>query len=133
MSLWFTFSETLNVYTWCASLFFVVGACGVMYSSQSFLITAINIELLYLGATLTVIFASLETFSIYPQLFGLLLVVVAACEAVVGLGLLISLYHAQGTIAFQPYAKLFSVFLVSTSLAFTNNCTSTNLQVDYFA
>lgn len=62
------------------------------------------IELMYLGVILSFSFAS----TLYPSLsiYALYVIILAACESAVGLGLLIVLYRFNQTVALADYVTL---------------------------
>jgi NADH-quinone oxidoreductase subunit K len=64
------------------------------------------IELTYLGSSLTFIINSVYFFDPVGQLYSLLLVILAAAEAAVGLGLLIVIFRLERRIDFSGFRSL---------------------------
>ena len=64
------------------------------------------IELAYLGVSLTFIINSLYFFDALGQLYSLFLIILAAGEAAVGLGLLIVIFRIERRIDFATYRAL---------------------------
>jgi NADH-quinone oxidoreductase subunit K len=64
------------------------------------------IELAYLGVSLTFIINSLYFFDPLGQLYSLFLIILAAGEAAVGLGLLIVIFRIERRIDFSTYRAL---------------------------
>jgi NADH-quinone oxidoreductase subunit K len=64
------------------------------------------IELTYLGSSLTFIINSVYFFDPAGQLYSLLLVILAAAEAAVGLGLLIVIFRLERRIDFSGFRSL---------------------------
>jgi len=64
------------------------------------------IELAYLGVSLTFIINSLYFFDPLGQLYSLFLIILAAGEAAVGLGLLIVIFRIEQRIDFATYRAL---------------------------
>lgn len=64
------------------------------------------IELTYLGSSLTFIINSVYFFDPVGQLYSLLLIILAAAEAAVGLGLLIVIFRLERRIDFSGFRSL---------------------------
>jgi NADH-quinone oxidoreductase subunit K len=64
------------------------------------------IELAYLGVSLTFIINSLYFFDPTGQIYSLVLIILAAGEAAVGLGLLIVIFRIEQRIDFTTYCAL---------------------------
>ena len=64
------------------------------------------IELTYLGGSLTLIINSLYFFDPVGQLYSLFLILLAAGEAAVGLGLLIVIFQIEQRIDFSTFRSL---------------------------
>jgi len=64
------------------------------------------IELMYLGITICFIILSISTADPKGQIYALLLLILAAAESAIGLGILIVLYRFGSSIEFQGYQEL---------------------------
>jgi NADH:ubiquinone oxidoreductase subunit K len=62
---------------------------GMVYNPKSFLVTMMCIEMMYLGAITGFIFYGLIHNDIIAAIYALLILIFAACESAVGLGLLV--------------------------------------------
>lgn len=77
-----------------------------MFNYKNYLVTMFCIELMYLGITICFIIVSVSTADPKGQIYAILLLILAAAESAVGLGLLIVLYRFGNSIKFQEYQKL---------------------------
>ena len=64
------------------------------------------VELTYLGVSLVLIVSSVYLMEEIGQLYALTLIILAAAEAAVGLGLLIVIYRYERTISFERFIAL---------------------------
>jgi NADH-quinone oxidoreductase subunit K len=87
-------------------LLFLIGLTGIIFNYKNYLITMFCIELMYLGITLCFIIVSISTADPKGQIYALLLLILAAAESAVGLGILIVLYRFGSSIEFQNYQEL---------------------------
>ena len=83
-----------------------IGLYGIVFNAKNFLVTMMCIELAYLGISLTFIINSLYFFDPLGQLYSLFLIILAAGEAAVGLGLLIVIFRIERRIDFATYRAL---------------------------
>ena len=106
--------STGNIYGipfWIDYLFFfyflfLIGLSGIIFNYKNYLVTMFCIELMYLGITVCFIIVSISTADPKGQIYAILLLILAAAESAVGLGLLIVLYRFGNSIDFQDYQKL---------------------------
>jgi NADH-quinone oxidoreductase subunit K len=87
-------SEQLDVTSFLllAGLLFVMGAVGAMIRRNP-LVILVCIELMMNAVNLTLIAFSRQLLNLEGQLFALMVMVVAAAEAVVGLAILVDIFH----------------------------------------
>jgi NADH-quinone oxidoreductase subunit K len=71
---------------------FFTGFYGIVFNFKNFLVTMLCIELTYLGSSFVFIINGVYFLEPTGQLYALTLILLAASEAAVGLGLLIVLY-----------------------------------------
>jgi NADH-quinone oxidoreductase subunit K len=64
------------------------------------------IEIMYLGITVCMVIVSTFNVDIKGYIYALLLIIVAAAESSVGLGILIVLYRFGKSIEFETYQEL---------------------------
>ena len=85
---------TIEWYVVLSSLLFAVGAAGVLLR-RSPLVILLCLELMLNAANLALVAFSRMWGSEDGQVFALIVMVVAACEVTVGLGLIVAIYRRQ--------------------------------------
>ena len=80
----------------------------MVFNYKNFLVTMFSIEIMYLGITICFVIVSISTADPKGQIYAILLLVLAAAESAIGLGILIVLYRLGASINFQDYGKLVS-------------------------
>jgi len=103
--------QTGTIFLWIDSLFlfyflFLIGLTGIIFNYRNYLVTMFCIELMYLGITICFIIISISTADPKGQVYALLLLVIAAAESAIGLGVLIVLYRFGNSIEFNDYQEL---------------------------
>jgi NADH:ubiquinone oxidoreductase subunit K len=78
----------------------------MIFNNKNYLMTMFCIELMYLGITICFIIIAVYTADPKGQIYALLLLVLAAAESAIGLGILIVLYRFGKSIDFQNYQEL---------------------------
>lgn len=87
-------------------LLFLIGLTGIIFNYKNYLVTMFSIELMYLGITICFIIVSISTSDPKGQIYAILLLILAAAESAIGLGVLIVLYRFGSSIDFQDYQEL---------------------------
>lgn len=64
------------------------------------------VEIMYLGAVTSFVFHGLAYADTTAAIYGLLILIFAACESAVGLGLLVTLYRFGRTVGFDALSSL---------------------------
>jgi NADH-quinone oxidoreductase subunit K len=77
-----------------SALLFAVGACGVLIR-RSPLVILLCLELMLNAGNLALVAFSRSTGNEQGQVFALVVMVVAACEVVVGLGLIVAMFRRR--------------------------------------
>ena len=85
---------------------FLIGLSGIVFNYKNYLVTMFCIELMYLGITVCFIIVSIATSDPKGQVYAMILLILAAAESAVGLGVLIVLYRFGNSIDFQDYQEL---------------------------
>jgi len=101
-------SSQLNIPAWLMvsfSLFFI-GLLGMAFNYKNFLITMMSVECMYLGAVSSFVFYGLAYQDTTAAIYALLILIFAACESAIGLGLLVSIYRFGRTIGFNSLTAL---------------------------
>ena len=87
-------------------LIFFIGLTGMIFNYRNYLVTMLCIEIMYLGITVCFLIVSTITVDPKGQIFALILLIVAAAESSVGLGLLVVLFKFGKSIDFKDYQEL---------------------------
>jgi NADH:ubiquinone oxidoreductase subunit K len=87
-------------------LLFLIGLTGLVFNYRNYLVTLFCIELMYLGITISFIIVSNVTLDFKGQIYAILLLILAAAESAIGLGVLIVLYRFGHSINFNSYQEL---------------------------
>jgi NADH:ubiquinone oxidoreductase subunit K len=85
---------------------FLIGLSGLVFNHKNFLLTLFSIEIMYLGITLSFIIVSVTTHDPKGQIYAIVLLIIAAAESAIGLGMLIVLYRFGQSINFEDYQEL---------------------------
>jgi NADH-quinone oxidoreductase subunit K len=93
---------------WLVSAFVVysTGLLGMIYNHKNFIITMMSVELVYLGVILSFMLCYIVCKDGRGAIYALALLIVAACESAIGLGILIVLYRFGHSIAFSSFEQL---------------------------
>jgi NADH-quinone oxidoreductase subunit K len=87
------------------SLFFI-GLIGIILNKQNLLVLIMSAEIMLLGISLNFIFFSVYAFDPKGQVYALFIMVIAAAETAVGLGILIAKYRVSNAINFALFKNL---------------------------
>lgn len=82
----------------CGLIIWGLGVGGVLVKRGNVLEVLLSVEVMLSGIIISFIFASLEMDDVGGLVMGLMVLVVAAAESCVGLGVLVSYYGLSGTI-----------------------------------
>lgn len=85
--------------TFFAASLYTIGLTGMLFNYKNYLVTMMCVELMYLGVITAFILHA-------GAVYALLLLILAACESAIGLGLLILLYRFGRSIDFASYESL---------------------------
>jgi NADH:ubiquinone oxidoreductase subunit K len=66
---------------------------GIVYNYKNLLVTMMCIEIMYLGAVTSFVYYGVAYGDSASTIYGLLILIFAACESAVGLGLLVAVYR----------------------------------------
>lgn len=83
-----------------------LGLTGILYKKSNIFLVLFSVELMYLGIISMYMILSVLTQQTKGQFFGLIILILAASESAVGLGILITLYRWGGKLAFHIYDEL---------------------------
>lgn len=98
----------VNLESYLAFSFFLytTGLFGRILNRKNFIVTRRAIELRYLGVITSFVIYGAALNDPRGYVYGLLLVILAACESAVGLGIILVLHRFGGTIDFKSYEEL---------------------------
>lgn len=80
----------------------------MVYNHHSFLTTMMSVEVMYVGAVSSFVLYGVALKDVNALTYGLLVLIFAACESAVGLGLLLILYRYGRAVSFEAHASLHS-------------------------
>jgi len=78
----------------------------MIFNYKNFLITMMSVELMYLGVITSFVVYGVVCHDPRGSIYALALLILAACESAVGLGILIVLHRFGRSIAFASYQQL---------------------------
>jgi NADH-ubiquinone oxidoreductase chain 4L len=78
---------------------FVIGILGFTLNKKNIILMLISIEIMLLAITLIILSNSLIFEDILGQVFAIYIIVIAAAESAIGLGILVAFYRLRGSIA----------------------------------
>jgi NADH-quinone oxidoreductase subunit K len=84
----------------------LVGFTGLILNNRNILKTMLCVELIYINLMILFITLSFIYLDLKTQIFSLVLLILAASESVVGLGLIVVLYRLGKSINFYDYQEL---------------------------
>jgi len=101
-----TFTTDINQLLILFNFTFLVSIYGIIVNRKNFLLTMLYIELMYVSIFAYFITGSIFLNSPIGQIYAILLVIIAACESSIGLGILIVLFYKKETIKFDDFTEL---------------------------
>jgi NADH-ubiquinone oxidoreductase chain 4L len=78
---------------------FLIGILGFSLNKKNIILMLISIEIMLLAITLIILSNSLIFEDIIGQVFAVYIIVIAAAESAIGLGILVAFYRLRGSIA----------------------------------
>ncbi len=80
---------------------FLIGILGFVLNRKNIILMLISIEIMLLAITFIILINSVMLEDIIGQVFGIYIIVIAAAESAIGLGILVSYYRLRGNISFN--------------------------------
>jgi NADH-ubiquinone oxidoreductase chain 4L len=80
---------------------FLIGILGFVLNRKNIILMLISIEIMLLAITFIILINSILLEDIIGQVFGIYIIVIAAAESAIGLGILVSYYRLRGNITFN--------------------------------
>lgn len=91
-------------------LLFFLGSTGLFLFRHNVIVVLMGLELMLFAANLLLIFSSVQLDDLIGQLFGLLVLAVAAAESAIGLAILVVYYRLRGSISLDYISALKGLF-----------------------
>jgi NADH-ubiquinone oxidoreductase chain 4L len=82
-------------------ILFLIGILGFVLNRKNIILMLISIEIMLLAITFMMLINSIILEDIIGQVFGIYIIVIAAAESAIGLGILVSYYRLRGNITFN--------------------------------
>jgi NADH-ubiquinone oxidoreductase chain 4L len=79
-------------------LLFLIGVLGFTLNKKNIILMLISIEIMLLAITLLILINSWVFEDILGQVFAIYIIVIAAAESAIGLGILVAFYRLRGSI-----------------------------------
>jgi NADH-quinone oxidoreductase subunit K len=92
---------TLAHYLTVAAILFTIGIFGIFINRKNVIVILMSIELILLAVNINLVSFSAFQGNLTGQVFGLLVLTVAAAEAAIGLAILVVYFRNRGTIAVE--------------------------------
>ena len=91
----------LSHYLTVAAILFTIGVLGIFLNRRNVILMLMAIELILLAVNINLVSFSAFLGDIVGQVFGLLVLTVAAAEAAIGLAVLVVFFRNRGSIAVE--------------------------------
>jgi NADH-quinone oxidoreductase subunit K len=91
----------LGHYLTVAAILFTLGVFGIFINRKNVIVILMSVELILLAVNLNLVAFSAQLNDLQGQVFGLLILTVAAAEAAIGLAILVIFYRNRGSIAVE--------------------------------
>ena len=88
------------------AVLFTLGVFGIFLNRKNIIVILMSVELILLSVNINFVAFSAELGDLAGQIFGLLILTVAAAEAAIGLAILVIFYRNRGTIAVEDVNSL---------------------------
>jgi len=80
-------------------ILFIIGLIGFSLNKKNIILMLISIEIMLLAITVMILIQSWIFEDILGQVFSIYIIVIAAAESAIGLGILVAFYRLRGTIS----------------------------------
>lgn len=85
---------------------YFIGLLGIIYNNRNFLLTMLFIEVMYIAIFSYILASSMLLNLQIGHVYALSILIIAACESAVGLGILLLLFKNTNTINFENFNEL---------------------------
>ena len=80
-------------------ILFTIGILGFVLNRKNILLMIFSLEILLLSITILVLVSSMNFVDILGQTYAIYIIVLAAAESAIGLGILVAYYRLRGSIS----------------------------------
>ena len=91
----------ISHYLTVGALLFTIGVFGIFLNRKNVIVILMSVELILLAVNINLVAFSAFLNDLTGQIFGLLVLTVAAAEAAIGLAILVVFYRNRGSIAVE--------------------------------
>lgn len=91
----------LTHYLIVAAILFTLGVAGIILNRKNIIVILMSVELILLAVNLNLVAFSAFLGDLTGQVFGLLVLTVAAAKSAIGLAILVVFYRNKGTISVE--------------------------------
>ena len=91
----------LTHYLIVAAILFTLGIAGIILNRKNIIVILMSVELILLAVNLNLVAFSSYLGDLTGQVFGLLILTVAAAESAIGLAILVVFFRNKGTISVE--------------------------------
>jgi NADH-ubiquinone oxidoreductase chain 4L len=84
-----------------ALIIFLISILGFVLNRKNIILMLISIEIMLLSITFIILINSLGFEDIIGQIFAVYIIVIAAAESAIGLGILVAFYRLRGTVSIR--------------------------------
>nr|YP_010322843.1 NADH dehydrogenase subunit 4L [Clavularia inflata]UEK21456.1 NADH dehydrogenase subunit 4L [Clavularia sp. AP-2020]UEK21470.1 NADH dehydrogenase subunit 4L [Clavularia sp. AP-2020]UKP87517.1 NADH dehydrogenase subunit 4L [Clavularia inflata] len=77
----------------------LIGILGIILNRSNLIIMLMCVELVLLASTILLLFESRVLYTLFGQIFTIMILTVAAAESAIGLAIMVNYYRLRGTIA----------------------------------
>nr|YP_010289358.1 NADH dehydrogenase subunit 4L [Erythropodium caribaeorum]UKP87629.1 NADH dehydrogenase subunit 4L [Erythropodium caribaeorum] len=82
-----------------STIILLIGILGIILNRSNLIITLMCVELVLLASTILLLFESRVLYTLFGQIFAIMILTVAAAESAIGLAIMVNYYRLRGTIA----------------------------------
>ena len=79
----------------------LIGVLGIMINRRNIVVILMSIELMLVGVNMSLVLNAVYLDDLIGEVFGIMVLTVAAAESAIGLGILIVYYRVRGSIGLE--------------------------------
>nr|WBU10829.1 NADH dehydrogenase subunit 4L [Malassezia nana] len=84
-------------------ILFIIGILGFVLNRKNILLMIFSIEIILLSITILVLISSMNFDDILGQTYAIYIILLAAAESAIGLGILVAYYRLRGSISLSNH------------------------------